>query len=68
MLPLFLNLDGRRVVLVGDGAVAAAKRDAARVGALGARRAPMVAGVARDGFEPRQLDDAWLVVAAATAT
>jgi uroporphyrin-III C-methyltransferase/precorrin-2 dehydrogenase/sirohydrochlorin ferrochelatase len=86
LLPLFLNLAGRRVVLVGGGRVAAAKlqqliavdaqvtvvapqvhdditRAAAR--AADARRA--IALVLRP-FESADLDEAWLVVAAATPT
>jgi len=62
MLPLFLNLTGRRVVLVGDGPVAAAKRELLL--AAGAD----VLDVPAASFEPRQLDDAWLVVTAADAS
>jgi uroporphyrin-III C-methyltransferase / precorrin-2 dehydrogenase / sirohydrochlorin ferrochelatase len=59
MLPLFLNLTGRRVVLVGDGAVAAAKRELLVAAGANVREVP--AG----SFEPAQLDDAWLVITAA---
>jgi siroheme synthase-like protein len=76
LLPLFVNLAGRRVVLVGGGPVAAAK-----LTQLLAARADVVvvspdvhaeitrSGVAivRRAFMPSDLDDAWLVVAAATA-
>jgi siroheme synthase-like protein len=59
MLPLFLNLTGRRVVLIGDGPVAAAKREL--LVAAGAD----VLDVPAASFDARQLDDAWLVVTAA---
>jgi siroheme synthase-like protein len=73
LLPLFVNLSGRRVVLVGAGAVAAAKLTqllAARADVLVV--APEVhpdverAGVAiaRREFIASDLDGAWLVVAA----
>ena len=75
LLPLFVNLAGRRVVLVGGGSVAAAK-----LAQLRAARADVVvvapevhptieaAGVAveRRGFVATDLDGAWLAVAAAT--
>ena len=74
LLPLFVNLDGRRVVLVGAGPVAAAKLTQL----LAARAAVFVvapevhpdferAGVAiaRREFVASDLDGAWLVVAAA---
>jgi uroporphyrin-III C-methyltransferase/precorrin-2 dehydrogenase/sirohydrochlorin ferrochelatase len=75
LLPLFINLQGRRVVLVGGGPVAAAKLTqlvAARADVFVV--APEVhsditaAGVtvARRPFVASDLDDAWLVVAAAT--
>lgn len=74
LLPLFVNLAGRRVVLVGGGPVAAAK-----LTQLLAARADVVvvspevhadierSGVAivRRAFRPADLDDAWVVVAAA---
>ena len=60
LLPLFVKLAGRRVVLVGTGPVAAGKLDAlVRAGAD-------VRLVEPDAFEPADLDDAWLVVSAAT--
>ena len=61
LLPLFLKLAGRRVVLVGAGTVAAGKLDAlVRAGAD-------VRVVDPDAFQPNDLDEAWLVVSAATA-
>jgi uroporphyrin-III C-methyltransferase/precorrin-2 dehydrogenase/sirohydrochlorin ferrochelatase len=61
LLPLFLKLAGRRVVLVGDGPVAAAKLDAlVRAGAD-------VRQVDAAAFRPADLDEAWLAVSAATA-
>src|SRR5438128_10033 len=83
LLPLFLTIAGRRVLLVGGGPVAAAKLE--QLLATGAEVrvvAPDVdtrierAAVAADGtpgvtidrraFVPADLDDVWLVVAAAT--
>jgi uroporphyrin-III C-methyltransferase/precorrin-2 dehydrogenase/sirohydrochlorin ferrochelatase len=75
LLPLFVDLAGRRVLLVGAGKVAAAK-----LGQLLAARAdvrvvaPDVCGeieradvlVERRAFEAADLDGVWLVVAAAT--
>jgi len=59
LLPLFLKLTGRRVVLVGDGPVAAGKLDAlVRAGAD-------VRVVDPAAFVPADLDGAWLVVSAA---
>jgi uroporphyrin-III C-methyltransferase / precorrin-2 dehydrogenase / sirohydrochlorin ferrochelatase len=92
LLPLFLNLTGRTVVLVGGGPVATAKlRQLLAAGAsvkviapeITGELASLVAPVRRTGaidnpglapdvgfarrrFEPTDLDDAWLVVAAAT--
>src|SRR5206468_5232861 len=75
LLPVFLNVAGRRVVLVGGGRVAAAKLPS--LVATGARvtvvapevreeiaRSPV--DVVHRTFEPSHLDGAWLVVAAAT--
>jgi uroporphyrin-III C-methyltransferase/precorrin-2 dehydrogenase/sirohydrochlorin ferrochelatase len=60
MFPLFLDLSGRLVVLVGSGPVADAKaRQFADAGAELRR-------IATDAFTPADLDGAWLVVAAAT--
>ena len=75
LLPLFLNLTGRDVLLVGGGRVAEAKlRQLLAAGARVRVVAPAVvdgirtAGVAIDerGFEAADLDGVWLVVAAAT--
>jgi len=75
LLPLFVTLAGRRVVLVGGGTVAAAKlRQLQAVGADVLVVAPSVhedivrtgVTVARRPFEARDLEGAWLVVAAAT--
>jgi siroheme synthase-like protein len=76
LIPLFLNLTGRRVLLVGGGPVAASKLEPLlSVGAVVRVVAPEVrdeivrSGVAieRRGFVADDLDDAWLVVAAATS-
>lgn len=75
LLPLFVMLAGRRVVLVGAGPVAAAKLEQLlAVGADVCVVAPDVhPAIAQSGvridrrpFEPSDLDEAWLVVAAAT--
>jgi siroheme synthase-like protein len=76
LLPLFLNLKGRDVLLVGGGAVAAAKlRQLLAAGADVRIVAPAVTAgiqphpdvtIARRRFAPSDLDGAWLVVAAAT--
>jgi siroheme synthase-like protein len=78
MLPLFLNLSGRTVVLVGGGPVAAAKLRQLRAANATVRVvSPDVVddivrasgtevSIARRAFAPADLDDAWLVVAAAT--
>ena len=75
LLPLFVTLTGRRVVLVGGGAVAAAKlRQLLAAGADVLVVAPEAhADIVQSGvaivpraFEPADLDGAWLVVAAAT--
>jgi len=80
LLPLFLNLTGRRVVLVGGGRVAAGKlRQLVAAGAHLTVVAPEIREEIRtfEGeperlvlhareFEPSDLDGAWLVVAAAT--
>ena len=75
LLPLFVNLEGRRVVLVGGGPVAASKLTQLLAAGADVRVvSPEVtadiaaSGVAIDlrGFVPADLDDAWLVVAAAT--
>src|SRR5262245_61108257 len=74
LLPLFLDLAGRRVLLVGGGPVAAAKL----VQLLAARADVFVVSpevtdaiarsgvrIERRGFDAADLDDVWLVVAAA---
>lgn len=76
LFPLFLKLAGRRVVLVGAGTVATDKlRNLLEAGAavtvIAPEIPPAIAAapvtlVAR-AFEPSDLDDAWLVVAAAPA-
>ena len=91
LLPLFLNLTGRQVLLVGGGRVAAAKlRQLIAVGARVRVVAPEISDdielvarpfqgrdrgaespappveLTRRPFVPFDLDDAWLVVAAAT--
>lgn len=75
LLPLFLHLRGRRVVLVGAGPVGASKLGAllaagadVRVIAPDVHPDVVAAGVPveRRPFEPVDLDEAWLVVAAAT--
>jgi uroporphyrin-III C-methyltransferase/precorrin-2 dehydrogenase/sirohydrochlorin ferrochelatase len=59
LLPLFLKLQGRRVLAVGDEAVLAPKREAlVRAGAEVCQRSA-------DAFSEADLDDVWLVVAAA---
>ena len=75
LLPLFLHLRGRRVVLVGAGPVGASKLGQLLAAGADVRViAPEVhpdvtaAGVVieRRAFVPSDLDGAWLVVAAAT--
>jgi siroheme synthase-like protein len=77
LLPLFLNLTGRTVVLVGGGPVATAKlRQLLAAGARVRVVAPEISDEIRDAgpdvriarrpFIAADLDDAWLVVAAAT--
>jgi uroporphyrin-III C-methyltransferase/precorrin-2 dehydrogenase/sirohydrochlorin ferrochelatase len=81
LLPLFLKLTGRQVVLVGGGAVASAKlRQLIAAGATVRVVAPEITReirlaaespraqvtLLRRPFEPPDIDEAWLVVAAAT--
>jgi uroporphyrin-III C-methyltransferase / precorrin-2 dehydrogenase / sirohydrochlorin ferrochelatase len=74
LFPLFLKLEGRHVLMVGAGPVAASKLEPLlRAGAKVTVVAPEVREEMRQpgitihqrGFEPSDLDDAWLVVAAA---
>ena len=60
MFPLFVDLNGRRVVVIGQGPVADAKRS--QFSGAGAD----VQLIASDAFQSADLDGAWLVVAAAT--
>src|SRR5262245_64948231 len=75
LLPLFLNLTGRDVLLVGGGRVAEAKlRQLLAAGARVRVVAPAIrseiraadVAIAERPFEASDLDGAWLVVAAAT--
>ena len=60
LLPLFVKLAGRRVVVVGTGWVAASKLDAlVRAGAD-------IRVIDPEAFVAADLDDAWYVVSAAT--
>ena len=74
MYPVFLNLAGRRVVVVGGGPVAASKiegllREGAQVTVVAPDVRPEIEAsgvrVVRRPFEESDLDDAWWVVAAA---
>jgi uroporphyrin-III C-methyltransferase/precorrin-2 dehydrogenase/sirohydrochlorin ferrochelatase len=78
LLPLFVKLAGRMVVLVGGGAVAGAKLQqllaaGAAVHVVSPEVSPAIDRAAAGGqfrltrrtFTPADLDDAWLVVAAA---
>src|SRR5262245_44369290 len=74
LLPLFVKLEGRKVLLVGGGTVAAAKlRQLRLAGAQVVVVAPDVRDdmrqvgvtIERRAFVPADLDGAWLVVAAA---
>ena len=60
LLPLFLKLAGRRVVVVGAGPVAAGKLD------MLTRAGADVRMIDPAAFQPSDLDGAWLVVSAAT--
>src|SRR4030095_6062234 len=75
LLPLFLNLTGRDVLLVGGGRIAESKLGQllAAGGRGGGVSPPPVppprrarASSADGGLDPADLDGAWLVVAAAT--
>ena len=74
MFPAFLNLEGRRVVLVGGGRVAAGKLESlltagARVTVVAPEIRPEIeregVTIVRRAFEDQDLDGAWWVVAAA---
>lgn len=74
MFPVFLQLQSRRVVLVGGGTVASAKLEAllaagAQVTVVAPEIRPEIeqraVTVVRRGFEHADLEDAWFVVAAA---
>src|SRR5512141_510674 len=76
LLPIFLHLRGRRVVLVGAGPVGASKLAALQTAGADVRviapdvhpdveAAPVT--IERRAFVPSDLDDAWFVVAAATS-
>jgi uroporphyrin-III C-methyltransferase/precorrin-2 dehydrogenase/sirohydrochlorin ferrochelatase len=76
MFPAFLNLDSRRVVIVGGGLVAASKLESllaagARVTVVAPDIRPELerpgVDIVRRAFEDRDLDGAWWVVAAAPA-
>jgi uroporphyrin-III C-methyltransferase/precorrin-2 dehydrogenase/sirohydrochlorin ferrochelatase len=73
--PVFLKLEGRPVLIVGGGPVAASKIAALRQAGAALRVvapdvcaeiAAAVDDIARRPFVPDDLDDAWFVVAAAT--
>jgi uroporphyrin-III C-methyltransferase/precorrin-2 dehydrogenase/sirohydrochlorin ferrochelatase len=71
--PVFLDLSARPVVVVGGGKVASAKiagllAAGASVTVVAPRIDPSISGVTpvERAFEPRDLDGAWFVVAAAT--
>ncbi len=76
LYPVFLNLTHRPVVVVGGGAVAYAKlaelvRAGARVTVVAPEIRPEITAFAgliivQRAFVPRDLDEAWFVVAAAT--
>ena len=77
LLPLFLNLAGRAVLLVGGGRVATAKLQqllaaGARVRVVAPEISLEILGTsphvqfAQRPFEPADVDGVWLVVAAAT--
>jgi uroporphyrin-III C-methyltransferase/precorrin-2 dehydrogenase/sirohydrochlorin ferrochelatase len=75
LIPLFLDLSGRPVLLVGGGRVAAAKlQQLLAAGAVVRVVSPLVVAeigamdvvIVRRAFRPSDLDGMWLVVAAAT--
>jgi uroporphyrin-III C-methyltransferase / precorrin-2 dehydrogenase / sirohydrochlorin ferrochelatase len=75
LFPVALKLDGRLVLVVGSGAVAESKAKSLLDAGARVRLVAPDAGfewthenleVRRRGFHPRDLDDCWLVVSAAT--
>ena len=75
VFPVFLRLEGRRVLVVGGGAVAASKIPALRAAgaevvvvapAVGKEVESLGVAVLRREFRPSDLVDVWFVVAAAT--
>lgn len=75
LFPAFLKLEGRPVVVVGGGPVATSKLDAllqvgARVTVIAPEVTPDIASsgvmIRRRPFDAADLDEAWLVVAAAS--
>ena len=76
LFPVFLKLDGRRVLVVGGGAVASARltdlvQAGPKVTVVAPRVAPAILAhpsviVVQRGFVPEDLDGVWLAVAAAT--
>ena len=79
LFPLYLKLEGRRVVVIGAGSVAERKivdleQAGARVRVIAPRATPVVAELADRGaidwearpFEEGDVDDAWLVIASTT--
>ena len=76
LFPVFLRLQGRKVVVVGGGKVAAAKLSGlvatgARLTVVAPDVTPEITGtpgvvVVMRGFVPSDLDGAWFVIAAAT--
>jgi siroheme synthase-like protein len=78
MLPVFLKLEGRRVLLVGAGPIAVGKlssllAEGARVTVVAPEVRPEIEQAAKDsgveirrrGFEPGDVDGVWWIVAAA---
>jgi len=76
LFPLFLKLEGRKVVVIGGGVVAASKvkslvPSGARITVVAPSIRPEleISGIAlvRRAFSPRDLEGAWLAIAAAPA-
>jgi siroheme synthase-like protein len=76
LFPLFLRLEGRRVLVVGGGPVASSKAlelhaQGARIDVVAPEVVPelaAIAHVAQRPFEASDVDGAWLVIAAAPRT